>query len=304
MECAILECLPGCLGLPSIDAMSIATICLLRSCDINYRIKPSFVFSPKLIIAGKTYVGFESISNKVVGDTKKALAVDAQTASMIALSKLILLEHRFLFFSDEGLVKGPILRGTASVTPFFRLFGLQSNLATEMINMNKESAFQNRDEVATSIMSHLNALDALLRLENGQPRHPLSECLAFAAISGFVDADLFASSSMQLTNIATFVSQSLPDLVSFVERIRASQFEDFRGSYHLRPTDASKETQIAAEQLFVKGRWITLMTTSIFAVLYFTVVNADTILNLISAFEEGEGEEPLTEAENEERKGE
>lgn len=129
----------------------------------------------------------------------------------------------------------------------------------------------------------------------GTDRATTADAYAYAAVSCMVHADFSGCPFLQ-SEQAT-LRERCPALVQYAERVRVRYFEEYKATYQLRPvrTNTAAPLLTGDDALYRKGRLATLVTTGIFASLYFLIVNADVIVATLEALMEEEEEELLAE---------
>ncbi|EPY28924.1 hypothetical protein STCU_04813 [Strigomonas culicis] len=124
----------------------------------------------------------------------------------------------------------------------------------------------------------------------GTRRPCVADAYAYAAASSFMHADFSKSS---LASFQKKMREECPSLLKYVERLRVMFFDEYSGTYNLKPltnvTDAAAGAS-KLDELYRKGRFSTLVWTAAFATVYFLIANIDML-----SFDLGEDSEEKAE---------
>lgn len=146
-------------------------------------------------------------------------------------------------------------------------------------------------EVATEALIALEGLRVSTEMGFlGASQPGVVDAYAYAAASVFLHSDFGGSNTLPL--VQKKMRESCPALVVYAGKMRAAFYEEFSGTYALRPVTPSAmalEEETMAEK-YAAGRLRTLVWTGLFCVLYFSVVNADILAAYMAeSDEEDEG---------------
>ncbi|EKF30990.1 hypothetical protein MOQ_005180 [Trypanosoma cruzi marinkellei] len=143
----------------------------------------------------------------------------------------------------------------------------------------------------------------------GTERPCSADALAYAAASSFLHAD-FANhhAPLAVVKMQKRLQGECVTLVKYIERVRQMYFEEYSAFYTLRavPTSATgaHSGNVAPEpdDLFKKGRRMVVAWTIGFSLLYFTLSNANLILEALSELQVDDEEEVEEEEDEDEEK--
>lgn len=207
----------------------------------------------------------------------------------------------FVVHQDDGLFRGPISKKVVSVV--CSLFEVVTGsyrsrkLAGEDPLTGIKRPFQSLADALEVAKSGLQALEGLLAAKGsritsdaaklryflGTVAPTTADCFAYAAASAFLHSD-WALASTEMQKWQAQVRTECRLLVQYVELLRLQHFEDFKGTVPLKPIANLKD--LSEADVYAPGRWKVLLTTAAFSFLYFVVVNAGTILELLGGADE------------------
>lgn len=168
------------------------------------------------------------------------------------------------------------------------------------------------DEVTRALKSlellHVSHAGANESFFLGTSRPCSTDAYAYAAASAFFHADFSSLGSPAGGAAGSFVvspvmarfqqkaREECPLLLKYVEKVRLLLYEDYSSSYNLKPAALGEAVEQsaamqAAEDLYVKGRLRALVTTGVFAFVYFVIVNADLLAAMAEEYADHDEEE-------------
>jgi hypothetical protein len=117
----------------------------------------------------------------------------------------------------------------------------------------------------------------------GTPYPTSGDCFAFAAATLFLHGDFYGGGNCRDTTLLKWQARArsqFPLLLGYAERIRRAYFEDLSGTYGLKAIPALDDA-VVESAVYREGRLWTVLATASFSFVYFVVVNAGVILQLL-----------------------
>ncbi|KAH9597655.1 hypothetical protein LSM04_006324 [Trypanosoma melophagium] len=211
----------------------------------------------------------------------------------------------YITHMDDGLFKSAIQKSVVPkvATTWQRLRGTYRN------DVLKDNACcgpcSSVEEAVKEIESGLRALESLHVAHAksagtfllGTERPCSADAVAYAAASSFLHADFAGHHASNVILEAQHrLREECPVLLKYVEKLRMLYFEEYSAFYALRPTESWNQGMTAGMQsprddLYRRGRWMTITCTVGFTLMYFVLTNAKLILLLLEELSEEEEEE-------------
>jgi hypothetical protein len=321
---------PAALGLPTVDPIGLAMLCAVRFAGTDCDVRPSSCgAAPQLTVKsnGSPSLTAETVSavltllqrNRRGLDDSLSDVLRGDAAAVEAVAQAFLFPaFRFIAESDPGLsttVKGAStsmwsswVRSLALVLPSGRkkefpsvaaaleaaekgLMSLDRLLCAKGARIVDAGGGQGRATAASLYGSTASPASHAAMFVLGTSYPTSADCFAYAAASLFLHADFFGGQSRDTTLLKWQVKarQQYALLLNYAESTRRAFFEDFAGTYSLKPIPTLDDAN-AESAVYKEGRWKTVAATVSFAMLYFVVVNAGVIVQLLGG-DEGDGDE-------------
>ncbi|CAD2221100.1 hypothetical protein AGDE_00338 [Angomonas deanei] len=325
--CTLYRC-PPTLSLPTGDPHALALETLFRFAQVGYTTVESSFRNLKLDISQgdnkaerQTYEGFASCFSYLVktlhvesvqGDLKPVLTCIEAIAVKCLFPAFIFLTHfepSIYNTSIRKTVAPKVSTFWEGMTNSYRTNVLKSNVfyytgepnvtipSAVLSVMSEKKMTEVLEEVEKSLKSlellHISHTRADETFILGTARPSVADAYVYAGASSFLHADF--SASILLIAFQKRIRDECPLLTKYVEKLRVMLYEEYNGTYNLKPCvlpDESAADLRRLEGLYSRGRLPALVWTGVFATIYFITANADmfTVDLVESDSEEGEEE--------------
>ncbi|RNF09167.1 uncharacterized protein Tco025E_07024 [Trypanosoma conorhini] len=301
---------PACFAIPTADPHALAVECMLRFVGAHFVKRdaplpvaleiPTSSGSP--VVRKKGLVSCLQLIEDVLHVDEEVLSVEQRQLLLcvrVLVEKSLLPAFVYITHSDQNLFTHSIRKGVEPKVATL-LQRLRGNYRSSVVDGSGCCGrYASMEEALAEVEKGLRALQAFHVSHSkssgtfflGTERPCSADALAYAAASSFLHADFAGHHApATLVELQRRLKEDCPALVTFIEKVRQTYFEDYSAYYTLRATNERGAGDAAArppsgDELFKKGRWMCVAWTIGFSLLYFTLSNANLILEALSELE-------------------